>query len=124
MRVSISTIKGLCKKRGITITKLLRQAKVSRNAFYSLAREETILPRSLRLIADSLKIQPMDMLTEDHPELEAMKKLLAEVDTIVSNHRGLSRDRVRHTLLLLQEEPITRLRRALIRGRKINIRQT
>jgi hypothetical protein len=47
---------------------------------------------------------------------------MAEVNRIVKRHPGVDPDNIRHTLLLLDEEPIERLRRALQRGRPVNIR--
>lgn len=49
-------------------------------------------------------------------------RLLAKVDRICTLYPDADRDTVRHTLLLLQEPPIERLRRALRRGRLAHIR--
>jgi len=53
----------------------------------------------------------------DDCRTKGMKSLMAEVDAIVRRYPGVDRDNIRHTLLLLREKPIDRLRRALIRGR-------
>lgn len=122
MRVSIERVKLLCRERGNTLTGLLATAGVSRNAFYSLARRDSILPRSLRAVCARLGIRPDEVLTADDRETEAMKTLLAEVDSIAGHDGRVDRDNVRHTLLLLREKPIDRLRRALVRAQKPDLR--
>jgi hypothetical protein len=44
------------------------------------------------------------------------RQLLKKVDAICAKHKKADRDNIRHTLILLQEQPIVRLRRALMRG--------
>jgi hypothetical protein len=49
--------------------------------------------------------------------LEEQLRLLAEVDRIALTDSTLDRDTIRHTLVLLDEPPLNRLRRALRLGR-------
>ncbi len=121
MRISLEAIKDKCRQQKITLSELLKQAGVSRNAFYTLAREDTVLPKSIRSIAKSLGITPSEFLTEDNQEMEKMKRLLNKVDDIARKYKKVDRDNIRHTLLLLSEPPIERLRRALTRGQKSHI---
>jgi len=123
MRISIAVIKDKCHQQKITMSELLKQAGVSRNAFYTLAREDSVLPKSIRAIAKSLDISPSEFLTEDNQEMEMMKRLRNKVDDIARKHKKVDRDNIRHTLLLLREPPIERLRRALTRGQKPHIYQ-
>jgi len=51
------------------------------------------------------------------------RQLLKKVDAICATHRKADRDNIRHTLILLQEQPVDRLRRALIRGQQFNLRR-
>lgn len=118
MRISLEAIKDKCRQRNITLSELLKQAGVSRNAFYTLAREDYVLPKSIRAIAERLNISPSEFLTEDNKGMEKMKLLLNKVDDIARKYKNIDRDNIRHTLLLLQEPPIDRLRRALTRGQK------
>jgi transcriptional regulator with XRE-family HTH domain len=122
VRISTERVKLLCRERGTTLTGMLAAAGVSRNAFYSLARRDSIYPRSLRAVCARLGISPDKALTADEGEVESMKYLLASVDAIVSRDKRVDRDNVRHTLLLLREKPIDRLRRALVRAQKPYIR--
>lgn len=122
MRLSIERIKALCRERGETLSGLLATANVSRNAFYSLARRNSLFPRSLLAVCARLGVSPGEVLTADDREAEAMKSLLAEVDVIAGADKRVDRDNVRHALLLLREKPIERLRRALVRAQKPDIR--
>lgn len=117
MRISIERIKYLCQKRGDTLTGLLAQSGVSRNAFYSLARRKSVFPRSLEAISAKLGVRPDELLTAEDKKTEEMKILLTETDEIVRKNPGVDRENVRHTLLLMREKPIERLRRALVRSR-------
>lgn len=121
MRISLEVIKDKCRQKKMTLSELLMQAGVSRNAFYTLARADSVLPKSIHAIAESLKLSPSEFLTEDNQEVEKMKRLLNKVDDIARKYKKVDRDNIRHTLLLLQDPPIERLRRALIRGQKPHI---
>ena len=101
---------------------MLREAGVSRNAFYTLARNESVIPKSLVLIADHLGVSVSALLDDTVTPAERIKSLIVESDRISRRHGDVDRDNVRHTLLLLNEEPLERLRRALQRGRFINFR--
>jgi transcriptional regulator with XRE-family HTH domain len=118
MKISVEELKNLCAKRGLSLNQLLDQAGVSKNAYYSLARKETVLPGSIMRIATRLGVKASSFLTEPEPEEAGIKTVLEDLERIVGRNKRADRDNVRHTLLLLQEEPIERLRRALARGRK------
>ena len=121
MRISKEKLRVLCRKRQISFAGLLRRAGVSRNAFYSLARKRSVLPRSIEALASELDVSPIAILHDEGSPLERAETLITTVDSIVNRHRASDRDNVRHTLLLLEEKPIDRLRRALTRGQKFNI---
>lgn len=114
--MSLERIRAECRSRGHTLTRALARAGVSRNAIYTLARRESVLPRSLRALAAVLGVTPTALLTEDTPREERMKRLLAEVDAIARRHPGVDRDNVRHALLALQRSPLERLQTALGRA--------
>ena len=61
----------------------------------------------------------MEGVQKKDPALE-MKELLERVDRICQKAPHLDRDIVRHTLILLAEPPIERLRRSLRRGHGIS----
>lgn len=122
MKLSLNKVDSLCKERNIRIGEMLRDAGVSRNAFYTLARKKNVVPRSLIRVADHLGVAVSDLLIEVVTPRERMKALIAEMDKITKRYRGADRDNIRHTLLLLDERPIERLRRALQRGRSLNFR--
>ncbi len=45
------------------------------------------------------------------------RRLSARVEKVLAAHPSADRDNVRHTLILLEQPPIERLQRSLIRGR-------
>ena len=45
------------------------------------------------------------------------KRLSMRVEKIIAAHPDADRDNIRHTLILLEQPPLERLRRSLIRGR-------
>jgi hypothetical protein len=45
------------------------------------------------------------------------EKICTRVDTVLKAHPEADRDNVRHTLILLEQPPLERLQRSLIRGR-------
>ena len=122
LRLSLDKVESLCNQRDTSIGGLLREAGVSRNAFYSLARKDSILPRSLMRIAEALDVSPSALLDVSLTPTERIKKIAAQSKRIAERHKSIDRDTVRHTLILLHEKPIDRLRRALRRGRSFDLR--
>ena len=123
MKIDAEKLKELCAEKGMNLGQVLQKAKVSRNAYYSLARKESVLPNSVIRLAEVLGVAPSDFLEEPGPEVRNMRSLLAEVERIKKHYKNINPDTVRHTLILLEEKPVDRLRRALLRGRKIDIHQ-
>lgn len=101
---------------------MLRDAGVSRNAFYTLARKNFVVPQSLIRISDVLEVSVSQLLDDVMTPRHRMKRILSELNGIVKRHPRVDCDNVRHTLLLLDDKPIERLRRALQRGRRLNFR--
>ena len=122
MRISPDKLKALCEKKQQNLKQLLHNAGVSRNAYYSLARKNSILPRSIIAIANQLDVQPSAFLEEELLIQQKAQFLLETLDKIMKRHKKADRDNVRHTLLLLQEKPINRLRRALLRAQQFDFR--
>jgi transcriptional regulator with XRE-family HTH domain len=122
MKISQTKLKKLCANNGLTLSRLLQEAGVSKNAYYALARKESLLPKSLQAIADRLGVRPSAFLEESDSEREKARRLMEEAQEIARRHR-VDGENVRHCLLLLQERPIERLRRALVRGRRVDLRE-
>jgi transcriptional regulator with XRE-family HTH domain len=118
MRIDKPKLRELARKRGLTMNALLAKAGVSKTAFYNLLHKDSVLPASLRSIAETLSVRPGAFLTEKNPDILKIRRVLALTDRIVADDPSLDPDNVRLTLLLLEEEPIERLRRSLIRGQK------
>ncbi len=121
MRIDLAKLRGLAGKRGLSLNALLAKAGVSKTAFYHLVHKSSVLPASLRSLADALSVRPGAFLIEDEPDIAKVRRVLDLTDRIVAGNPELDRDNVRLTLLLLEEEPIQRLRRSLIRGRKSDL---
>ena len=124
MKISTQELKRLCLKQGLSLNQLLKEAGVSKNAYYSLVRKDTVLPNSIIAIADRLGVKPSSFMEEASRELERSVSLLEDVERITRRHKHADRDNVRHTLILLQERPIERLRRALTRGQRLDFHRT
>ncbi len=123
MKIDLEQLKTLSTEHGCTISALLDSAGVSRNAFYSLTRRESVLPGSILAIADYLKVPPSMFLVDEGSLTQKGRALQKRVEEIALRHRKADRDTIRHTLILLQEEPVERLRRALRRAGSIDIQQ-
>jgi transcriptional regulator with XRE-family HTH domain len=121
MKISVDKLKYRCRERQLSINQMLKEAGVSRNAYYSLMRKNSILPRSIHAIAQKLCVPPSDLLTEESTPLARVEQVLKQVRTITQHYQKADPDNIRHTLVLLQDKPVDRLRRALLRGQKFNL---
>jgi transcriptional regulator with XRE-family HTH domain len=121
MRIDLIRLRELARRRGLTLNALLARAAVSKTAFYHMVHKDSVFPASLRSIAETLSVRPGAFLSEKNPDVAKVRRILALTDRILADDPRLDRDNVRLTLLLLEEEPVRRLRRSLIRGRKIDL---
>ncbi len=64
MKLSAARIKKLCARHGLSLQALLESAGVSRTAYYSLVRKNSILPASVQAIAGTLGIAPSAILED------------------------------------------------------------
>jgi hypothetical protein len=117
-------LKELCATRGMGLGQLLKVSGVSRTAYYSLARKDSVLPASLVAIARKLQVAPSAFLEEESRVSSETLELLALAEEIVRAHPGSNPDNVRHTLILLRKKPIERLRRSLLRGQTADIHES
>lgn len=116
MRIELARVKRQAHERGWTVSELLERAGVSRNTFYTLVRKESVLPTSVLSVARTLGVTPGAFLRDEDPAERWARELWQDVEAIVHRHPEADPDNVRHTLILLQEPPIERLRRSLRRG--------
>jgi transcriptional regulator with XRE-family HTH domain len=121
MRLDLDLVRRLSDREGIPLSRLLQESGVSRNAFYTLARQRTILPRSLHRIAERLGVSPSRLLRDEGNLQQQGRALLQRMAAIRIRHPGIDPDTIRHTLVLLEERPVERLRRALRRGRSRSV---
>jgi len=117
MRINTETLQKLYKKKGLRLKDLLEKSGVSKTAYYNILYNTRLLPDSIYDLAGALDVKPSAFLEEENPEEKKIIKVLQMTDEIMKTDPGLDRDNVRHTLILLNERPIERLRRGLRRGR-------
>ena len=105
----------------MTLQALLDEAGVSRTAYYSLVRKDSVLPRSVGALAGTLRVRPSALLAEAGPAEWRARALLRKAQRIATRNPGTSFEDIWHTLVLLEEEPAERLRRSLLRGRALDL---
>ncbi len=124
MKLSPSKIQRYCRKQGKSLSTVLREAGVSRTAYYSLARRGSVLPRSIHAMAETLGTGVEDLLEEATITTAAdAGRLVEQASRIVSDHPKASFENVWHTLMLLRERPEERLNRSLRRGRAVAVHE-
>ena len=117
MRFSAERIRELAAARGLSVSALLREAGVSRNAYYSLSRRESAFPKSVRRLAAALGVTEADVFEAAPERREEIDRLVVEARRIAAALPGVEFDDVWHTLLVLRETPLQRLQGSLRRGR-------
>lgn len=117
MRLSAEAIRRRCEARGIPLTDVLRDAGVSRTAYYSLRRRESVLPKTVLRLAAALDAPASALLDETAAEERRARRRVNAAKRIAGESSGTSFENVWHTLALLDEPPAERLNRALRRGR-------
>jgi len=115
MKIDLKHLKHLCSERDMSLSAMLESAGVSRNAFYSLARRESVLPGSIQALAKYLQIPPSEFLIEEGFPAQQGRALMKQIEEIALRNPKADCDTIRYTLILLQEEPVERLRRSLQR---------
>ncbi len=116
MKLNNEIILKNLKKQNLSISKMLREAGISRTAYYSLLKQESLIPNSVHAISATLGISVEDLLSES--PLKKTYRLQALLEQVMLRNPNISRENAWHTLLLLEEDPLTRLDRAITRGRK------
>jgi transcriptional regulator with XRE-family HTH domain len=117
MRFSAERIRELAAARGLSVSALLREARVSRNAYYSLSRRESAFPKSVRRLAAALGVTEAELFEAAPERREEIDPLVVEARRIAAALPGVEFDDVWHTLLVLRETPLQRLQGSLRRGR-------
>ncbi len=121
MHISPQNLKTLCHKKKLRLKDLLTKAGVSKTAFYSLLRKDSVLPRSIHALAKALGENPSALLEEGNAEVKRIRDIAALTDKIMVLHPEADRDNIRHTLLLLREPPIERLKRGILRASQTHL---
>jgi hypothetical protein len=118
VKLSISEVRRLARERNLSLTALLDLAGVSRTAFYSLARRDSVLPRTVRSVALALRVSPIEILDPSERAAEAaLASRLDRARRISLSAPQVDFQNVWHSLVLLELPPVERLNRSLLRGR-------
>lgn len=120
MKISRDKLNALCRTRGLCLKDLLREAGVSRTAYYALARKESVLPGSLRRMAEHLGVSPAQFLRDDTAGVLRLHRLRRKADAICAAHPECDGDVVLRTLMNRDLKPVERLRKALRRASTLN----
>ena len=96
---------------------------MSRTAYYSLTRKESVLPKSVCRIAHRLGVSPLRFLDDPSGRVRRISELRNRTDTICRKYPECDRDVVFRTLMNLDLPPVERLRKALLRGRQTQSRK-
>jgi hypothetical protein len=123
MRISRTKLMSLCAERGMALRDLLQKAGVSRTAYYSLARKDSVLPKSIGSLARAFGVSPMTFLEDGTEALVRLREHRARADALRGRHPEVDRDVVFRTLQNLDLPPVERLRRALARAPKHRLRR-
>ena len=113
-------LQNIARKQGLSLKQLLERAHVSKTAYYSILRKNSVLPQSIHSLAAALAVKPSALLEEENPAEKKHLQLRKQLEEIIQSHPEADRDNVWHTLLLLEQKPIERLQRGLLRAQKFN----
>ncbi|HEX4825858.1 MAG TPA: helix-turn-helix transcriptional regulator [Candidatus Polarisedimenticolaceae bacterium] len=117
MKLDPEAIRGRCEALGLPLAQVLRRSGISRTAYYSLARKESVLPKSVVKLAKALDATPAEILDGRPFEERRAERRLRRAKEIVRRHPKLDFHDIWQSLVLLELPPGERLRRALRRGR-------
>ena len=118
MQLSRDKLKKWCAQRRLNLSDVLKEADVSRTAYYSLVRKDSVLPKSIVRIARYLGVNPSALLDDDDARVNHIRDLQAKAGALSARFPDCDRDVIFRTLLNLEQPPVERLRRALIRARQ------
>jgi transcriptional regulator with XRE-family HTH domain len=107
-------LKALCRDRKTRLKDVLDAAGVSRTAYYSMTRKESVLPKSVQRLADCLDVSPLAFLEDGGNQARRVRALQQRTDAICRRAPECDRDVVYRTLANLDLPPVERLRRALL----------
>lgn len=122
MRFDADAVRALARRQSLSLVEALRRARVSRTAFYALARRPTALPGTVTSLARALGVPSSHLLRkEPGSRRERAEALVREAGRIRARSRRSEFENLWHTLNLLELAPDERLARSLVRGRTLTV---
>lgn len=101
---------------------VLLKAGVSRTAYYSLARKDSVLPKSIGCVARALGVSPAAFLADETEVIGRLRERRARVEALHRRYPEDDQDVMFRTLQNLDLPPVERLRRALARAPQSRLR--
>lgn len=68
MKVTMKKIESLMILRGVNVTELMQAAGLERATYYYIKKKGGTSPRTLKAIADTLNVDPRELLSEQEKE--------------------------------------------------------
>lgn len=68
LKVSMKKIESLMILRGVNVTELMQAAGLERATYYYIKKKGSTSPRTLKAIADTLNVDPRELLSEQEKE--------------------------------------------------------
>src|SRR2546428_13427728 len=110
MRFDAREVKEVARQQGLSLAEALRRARVSRTAFYSLARRPSAVPTTVTSLARALGVPASRLLQEGERVVQDRAVALErEARHILSRNRRSEFANLWHTLNLLELTPAERL---------------
>ena len=122
MRISRTNLMRLCAARRLSLGDVLLKAGVSRTAYYSLARKDSVLPKSIVRMARALGVNPVAFLADETASIARLSELRARAELLNQRYPDDDGDVIFRTLQNLDLPPVERLRRALSRAPRARLR--
>ncbi|ANM31326.1 hypothetical protein ABI59_19720 [Acidobacteria bacterium Mor1] len=125
MRLAHEKVREIARQKGTTLAACLRDAGVSRTAYYSLVRKDSVLPKSCHAVADALGVPVTSILEEPVVPLsqEVIEARLEEARAVCAEFPEANFENIWHVLTLEQLTPLERLNRSLMRGRRVAVQR-
>ena len=116
MWLDTEKLKKAVKKRGLSLNQALKVAGVSKTAYYAIISRASLLPESIHALAESLQINPKELLSDGPAEIAKIRRMQAKLERVMRKNPSLDSENVWHTLVMLEMTPIERLSGALRRA--------
>jgi len=120
VRLDADKVKNLSHQNGLGLHQLLRLAGVSKTAYYSLLRRDSVVPASVLRLSSELGVPPSAILEEIPQEEVITRRRMLDLANLQEQLPEADRDNLWQALILLERPVEERLNLSLTRGRQFN----